>query len=123
MEDGIALETHTAYHSILDNPRFIEQDYRAEIVESAQFITERTGVPVCALFTPFGSGYDQETDTINPHVVAACEEAGIRFVVGIAGGRAPIPTAIPSGEVIYVGRVGPGLTNDADGARYEIEHW
>ena len=123
IEAGIALETHTAFHSYLDNPNFTARDYEAEIIESAQFITARSGVAVCALITPYGSGYNPETGEINPQVAAACREADIRFVVGIAGGRTPISTAITTDTVVCLGRVGPGLTNDADGALYEMEHW
>ena len=121
--DGIALETHAAHHSNLDNPNFTENDYEIEIVESAQYIAQWTQVPVRALVTPYGSGYDHETHAINPNVVAACQQTDIRFVVGIIGGRDPIPKYTDPDEVLYVGRVGPGLTNDLVGARYEIEHW
>jgi peptidoglycan/xylan/chitin deacetylase (PgdA/CDA1 family) len=122
-DDGIALETHAAHHSNLDDPNFTESDYQIEIVDSAQYIAQWTQVPVRALVTPYGSGYDHETGMINPNVVAACLQADIRFVVGIIGGRDPIPKNTAPDEVLYVGRVGPGLTDDLFGARYEIEHW
>jgi hypothetical protein len=121
--DGIALETHSAHHSNLDTPSFTRQDYAVEIIDSARMIAARTGVPVQTLFTPYGSGYDRETKLVNPQVVTACQDAGIRFVVGIVDGREPLSTYTPAEDVLYVGRVGPGLTDDLAGAQYEIEHW
>lgn len=123
VDDGMALETHAAHHSNLDNAALSDADYETEIVESARYIAHWTQVPVRALVLPYGSGYDHETGTLNLKVVAACQHAGIRFMVGIIGGRDPIAKYAEPDQVLYVGRVGPGLTDDLAGARYEIEHW
>ena len=123
VEDGIAIESHSSYHSNLDRYNLTERDYQIEIVESARVIEERTGQAVRALMTPYGSGYDRETGQLNEKVIATMKEANIRFMVGILDGRDPIPTDIALDEVIYLGRVGPGLTDDANGALYEMTHW
>lgn len=60
---------------------------------------------------------------ITPQVIQACEQAGLRFIVGIVNGRAPIRVPINTGDVLYVGRVGLGVNNDAYGAGLEIEFW
>jgi len=122
-EQGIAFETHTAYHSVLGRHEMTWTDYEAEIITSAGFISEKIGVPVRALVTPYGSGYDIETDTVTPEVIKACSEAGLRFIVGIVNGRAPIQIPIQNADVLYVGRVGPGVNNDVYGAQLEIEFW
>lgn len=123
LDEGIALETHTGYHSNLDRYDFRPRDYEVEIVESAALIRERTGYDVRALVTPFGSGHNAETGQIHPQVLEACQQAGLRFVVGITGGREPLPTLPADDELLYVGRVGPGLTDDAAGALYEMRAW
>ena len=123
LQDGIRLETHTAYHSNLDNPTFAAGDYEEEIGGSAALIRARTGCDVRALILPYGSGHYAQTGKTNPRIVAACQQAGLRFVVGITGGRTPLPVDIAPDEVLYVGRVGPGVSDDAWGALYELAHW
>lgn len=122
-EQGIAFETHTAYHSVLGRRGMTWDEYETEIITSAAFISEKIGVPVRALVTPYGSGYDMASDTVTPEVIQACEEAGLRFIVGIVNGRAPIQIPIQNTSVLYVGRVGPGVNNDVYGAQLEIEFW
>lgn len=122
-EHGIAFETHTAYHSVLGRRAMTWADYEAEIITSAQFISEKIGIPVRALVTPYGSGYDMATNIVTPQVIQACEQAGLRFIVGIVNGRAPIRVPIQHSDVLYVGRVGPGVNNDVYGAGLEIEFW
>lgn len=122
-EQGIAFETHTAYHSVLGKRAMTWADYETEIITSATFITEKIGLPVRALVTPYGSGYDMATNTVTPQVIQACQQAGLRFIVGIVNGRAPIRVPIQHNDVLYVGRVGPGVNNDVYGAQLEIEFW
>lgn len=123
LDDGIALETHTAYHSHLGRHDFTARDYAAEIVESAQWIRSRTGYNVRALVTPYGSGYNAETGEVLAPVLEACHAANLRFVVGIVGGRAPLPLNPAPQDIFYVGRVGPSLSDDAPGALYEMTYW
>jgi len=122
-QDGIRLETHTAYHSNLDNPALTDRDLEAEIGGSAALIRERTGCDVRALVLPYGNGCNARTGAIDPRIEAACQRAGLRFVVGITGGRAPLPVDIGPDDVLYVGRVGPGISDDAHGALHELAHW
>jgi len=121
--DGIRLETHTAYHSNLDNSAFTPSDYDEEIGRSAALIRERTGCDVRALVLPFGNGHCARTGETDPRIVAACQGAGLRFVVGITGGRAPLPVDSAPDDVLYVGRVGPGVSDNAWGALHELTHW
>jgi peptidoglycan/xylan/chitin deacetylase (PgdA/CDA1 family) len=120
---GIAFETHTSNHGFLGQSGMTQADYDAEIITSAAFITEKIGLPARALVTPYGSGYDMDTDTVTPQVITSCEKAGLRFIVGIVNGRAPIRVPINTNDVLYVGRVGPGVNNDVYGAQLEIEFW
>jgi len=112
LRDGIALESHTAYHSNLDNPNFDDDDYIAEIVTSAQTIHERTGSDVRALITPYGSGYNYQSDRVNPWVMAACRHAGLRFIVGISEGREALAMRPRPRDVFYVGRIQPWGENE-----------
>jgi peptidoglycan/xylan/chitin deacetylase (PgdA/CDA1 family) len=120
---GIEFATHTAYHSNLDNPTFTADDYYEEIVVSARVIRARAASPVTALVTPYGSGYDYAADSIRPGVLQACQEAHLRFVVGIVGGRVPIPLNPPPDAVIYLGRMPPGIDGTVDSSLYELHHW
>jgi peptidoglycan/xylan/chitin deacetylase (PgdA/CDA1 family) len=122
-EHGIELVTHGSYHSNLDNEALTDAELTEEIGGSADMIRERTGQPVPALVTPFGSGYSRAKHAINPRVVAACQQAGIRFVVGIVEGRAPLDVLPENETVYYLGRVPPGIDNSVGGALYEVAHW
>lgn len=121
--DGYGLESHTSYHSNLNDPSWIEQDYQAEIVDSARVIRLRTGQPVRALITPFGSGYDTEHGVLNPMVADACRKAKIPFVAGIVGGRESIQLPFIQQEVYYCGRCSMGIDDTNAGGIFEIEHW
>lgn len=120
---GFELATHTSHHSVLDNPKWVDQDYKVEIGDSAAMITARTGQPVRTLVTPFGSGYDIKTQTINPQVVKACRESNIRFVVGIATGKKHMHLDAQAGDVIYMGRIAPGNDYPVNDALYFIKWW
>ncbi|HEX2618887.1 MAG TPA: polysaccharide deacetylase family protein [Phototrophicaceae bacterium] len=122
-EDGYGLENHTSYHSNLDNPKWIAEDYRAEIVSSAAEIRHRTGQPVHALITPFGSGYDTTTGTLLPMVSAACKQGDLSFAVGIVGGRTPIQRPIQQRGVYYLGRCTMGIDDTNASGIWEVEHW
>jgi len=78
---------------------------------------------VRALVLPFGNGHCARTGETDPRIVAACQGAGLRFVVGITGGRAPLPVDSAPDDVLYVGRVGPGVSDNAWGALHELAHW
>lgn len=121
-EQGIELTTHTSNHLNLDDPTLTVDEFRDEISGSAAFIQDRTGQPVRALVTPFGSGYDRPNDVVTPPVAQACAAANIPFVVGIVEGREPISRPAADG-VIYLGRVPPGVDNTVGGAMYEVRNW
>jgi peptidoglycan/xylan/chitin deacetylase (PgdA/CDA1 family) len=129
VEEGFELASHTSYHSnfnALDSgPRadFTAVDYEAEIVRSAALIEAKLGergldYRVQTLITPYGSGYSykQPDSAIHPGIVAACGQTNIRFVVGIAQGRAPLPWADLAGDepVVYTGRIPPAYMAEGD---------
>lgn len=122
-QQHIELANHTASHTMLDNPRWMEADYEIEIVASAQTIAQYTGQAVKTLITPYGSGYHQQRNEVNPAVVAACQRAGIRFVVGIVEGRQPLPLNPAHDDVLYLGRTVPGPDNTLSGAQEGIARW
>lgn len=123
VDEGIEFATHTAYHSNLDDPAFTAEDFREEIVESARSIQRATGQPVRALVTPYGSGYDRQTGSIRPEIVTACQDARIQFVIGITGGRQPIPLEPDPDEVIYLGRMPAGIDDTLESTLFELHHW
>jgi peptidoglycan/xylan/chitin deacetylase (PgdA/CDA1 family) len=120
---GFELATHTAHHSNLDNPKWLEGDYQAEIVESAALITAKTGQPVRTLVTPYGSGYDTQNRAINPNVLAAARGAGLRFIIGIATGKRYVHMERQAGDIIYAGRIAPGGEYTVNDALYYIKYW
>jgi len=122
-EQGIELATHTAYHSNLNDPALTAEDFEAEIVGSAQTICQRTGQPVHALVTPFGSGYNRTTGALHPLICAMCQQARIRFVSGIVEGHGPLPASVGDSDVIYTGRVPPGIDGTLESTLFEVHHW
>jgi peptidoglycan/xylan/chitin deacetylase (PgdA/CDA1 family) len=122
-QQHIELATHTAHHQVLDNPRWTDADYDIEIMASAHMIAERSGQPVKTLITPYGSGYDQQQNELNPAVMAACQRAGIRFVVGIVEGRQPLALNPADDAVLYLGRTVPGPDDTLSGAQTGIANW
>lgn len=122
-DDGIELASHSASHTNLDNPDIKPEDFHFEIVESVQMIEDRTGHRVRSFVTPFGSGYDRPTATLHPQVRAACQAAGIRFVVGIVDGRSDLSMYPASDKLLYVGRATPGTDNSLDGTIYTLGTW
>lgn len=123
VDQGMELATHTAYHSILDNPKFTAEDYQREIGDSAALIEAKTRQPVLTLVTPFGSGYDVKTHTLNPHVLEAARQAKLRFIVGIATGYRHIHEDLSAGDVIYAGRANPGDENTVADVLYYFKYW
>ena len=123
MGDGMELATHTSYHSNLDNPKFIDEDYRVEIVDSAGMIAAKTGETVRTLITPYGSGYDVKSQAVNPQVLHACQQASLRFIVGITTGQRHIHTNIESGDIIYTGRANPSNEHTVNDALYYVKYW
>jgi hypothetical protein len=120
----IEIASHGSYHSNLNNPMFKLDDFRAEIVDSTRMIEAKTGQKVTAFVTPFGSGYDRPTGTVNPRLIDAVKEAGINFVVGILDGRRPLNISdINSESVYYVGRMVPGAHDSLEGFNWEKDHW
>jgi hypothetical protein len=117
---GISLESHTSYHSNLDNPNFTEVDYQAEIVDSTALIEQYTGKSVSALITPFGSGYDAVNGYVKEPILAACQDARLPFVVGIVGGRGVLP---PTEHTAYMGRATMGLDDRNASGLFEVENW
>jgi hypothetical protein len=120
---GISLETHTSYHSNLDNPNFTERDFYAEIVDSTEMIRDLTGKTVSALITPFGSGYDAAQHRVNPQVMKAAAEAKLPFIVGIVGGRGSLPHLHRTTPITYMGRATMGIDDTNTSGLYEVEHW
>lgn len=109
----VELATHTQSHPNLNNGALTPNDLSREIGGSARLIQERTGQPVTTLITPYGSGVTQE-GVIAPRVLEASAEAGIRFVVGIAGMREPVANTSQNGTAIYgVGRIMPDDNQDS----------
>lgn len=121
--EGFELATHTSYHSNLDNPKFIASDYQSEVVDSAAMITERSGEAVRTLVTPYGSGFDLKTGVINPNVLNACQEANLKFMVGITTGQRHVHGNIEAGDVIYAGRADPSNDNTVADALYYVKYW
>lgn len=120
---GIELATHTAYHSNLDNPKFIAEDYSSEIVDSAAMIEARTGQAVRTLITPYGSGYDIKNRALNPYVLEACRQGNLRFMIGISTGQRHIHLDTQAGDVIYAGRANPGNAHTVNDSLYYIKYW
>lgn len=136
VDEGFELATHTSEHSNFNRrngqPRedFSQEDYDAEIIDSAEFIFERTAQPVTALITPYGSGFDRSTGEIHGRVANACRQTSIKFVVGINDGRAPLPHTLFSDpqSLIYLGRGTPHPTPEskigsAKDAMFGINYW
>lgn len=123
VDEGIELATHTSYHSNLDNPKFTGDDYQVEIADSAVMITEKTDQVVRSLITPYGSGYDVEHQTLNPHVLAACRTANLRFMVGITTGQRHVHVDTEAGDVIYTGRANPGNEYPVNDTLYYVKYW
>ncbi|HEX2908580.1 MAG TPA: polysaccharide deacetylase family protein [Phototrophicaceae bacterium] len=121
--EGMELATHTAYHSNLDNARFDAADYESEIVDSAAMIEAQTGYAVRSLVTPFGSGYDITTGTLNPNVLQAARAANLGFIVGISTGQRHVHVDTQAGDVIYTGRANPGDQYPVNDALYYVKHW
>jgi peptidoglycan/xylan/chitin deacetylase (PgdA/CDA1 family) len=121
--EGMELATHTSYHSNLDNPKFTEIDYRAEIVDSAEMIRLKTGQPVRTLITPYGSGYDLATQTLNPYVHTACQQANLRFVAGIATGVHRLRMTRHEGDILYTARIQPSTEYTVNDSLYYIRYW
>lgn len=120
---GYGLENHTSYHSNLDNPKWIEDDYHAEIGDAAWEIRNRTGQPARTVITPFGSGYDHDEKRLNPLIAAACRRARIPFVVGIVGGREAITLPLFDRRASYLGRCTMGIDDTNASGIWEVEHW
>jgi hypothetical protein len=129
VEEGFELASHTSYHSnfnALDSgPRadFRAVDYETEIVRSAALIEAKLGergldYRVQTLITPYGSGYSykQPEPAVHPGIIAACRQTNIKFVVGIAQGRAPLPLAslLNAEAVVYTGRIPPAYLAEGD---------
>jgi peptidoglycan/xylan/chitin deacetylase (PgdA/CDA1 family) len=129
IEEGFELASHTSYHSnfnALDSgprPDFTAVDYEAEIVRSVALIEAKLGergldYPMRTLITPYGSGYayKQPDAAIHPGIVAACSRTKVKFVVGIAQGRSPLPFAGLAGDrpIVYTGRIPPAYTAEGD---------
>lgn len=121
--EGIELANHTAYHSNLDNPRWLPDDYHTEIVDSTAMIGTNTGHPVRTLVTPFGSGYDLKTGTLNPNVLKAARQADLRFIIGISTGQRHVHLDIQDGDLIYAGRANPGDQHTVNDALYYVRYW
>lgn len=122
-ETGYGLENHTSYHSNLDNPNWVEDDYHTEIGDAAWEIRTRTGQPAHAIITPFGSGYDHDHKRLNPMIAAACRRARIPFVVGIVGGREAIELPLYERRAAYLGRCTMGIDDTNASGIWEVEHW
>lgn len=123
---GIEFATHTALHTDLGRQDLTLEDYRSEIVSSAEEIYARTGQKVTTLILPFGNGYNIETGTMNQNIVAFCKKAGIQIVVGIRGGRMPIKLVDSSDDSVFLmGRTLPGLQDKetVESAMWEVNHW
>lgn len=130
VRQGFELATHTSYHSNFNaadttaRRDFGDQDYRAEIVASAQMIEEemrKRGIDykVRTLITPYGSGYSRQQPNPGVHqqILNACAKTNIRIVVGIVGGREPVVLNPDekNKEIVYVGRTPPFYTQNAEG--------
>lgn len=136
IEQGMEIATHTSHHQTLSSsnstPRsdFRQTDFEEEIVDSALLIEDELAkrnfkYKVRTLITPFGSGYSysQPVQEIHPQVQKACEKAGVKFVVGIAGGRDPVEinTFTENDGVVYVGRTQP--SEDSKGLNPSSTTW
>jgi peptidoglycan/xylan/chitin deacetylase (PgdA/CDA1 family) len=127
---GFELATHTSHHSNFNRrdsgPRddFGPADYEGEIGRSAALISAQLAeqgisYQTDTLITPYGSGYSYKLPhpAIHPGIETACRQAGIRQVVGIVGGRTPIPPhelADPR-HLLYLGRAAPVYHPDTSG--------
>jgi hypothetical protein len=135
VEEGFELASHTSYHSNFNardsgpRPDFTAVDYEAEIVRSAALIEAKLGergldYRVQTLITPYGSGYayKQPNPDVHPGIVAACQQTNIKFVVGIAQGRAPLPASrlAAAGSIVYAGRIPPAYLAEGDEAARPI---
>jgi len=99
---GWEMDSHSNTHSIL--PSLKADDLREEIVGSAKRLADGIGRPPFALIAPYGNVYERG-DRFDLRIFEYAAEVGLKFVVGIAGGRSfdatqPAP--------YYVGRVGVG---------------
>jgi peptidoglycan/xylan/chitin deacetylase (PgdA/CDA1 family) len=132
VEEGFELASHTSYHSNFNavdtgpRPDFTAVDYEAEIVRSAHLIETKLGerglaYQVQTLITPYGSGYSYQlpAPAIHPGICLACQQTNIKFVVGIAQGREPLPLLelLDETTLLYTGRLAPiYVTSEQDGA-------
>jgi peptidoglycan/xylan/chitin deacetylase (PgdA/CDA1 family) len=129
VEEGFELASHTSYHSNFNavdtgpRPDFTAVDYEAEIVRSARLIETKLGergltYQVQTLITPYGSGYAYQLPApdIHPGIRLACQQTNIKFVVGIAQGRSPLPLSalLDDNQLVYTGRTGPVYVTDEE---------
>jgi peptidoglycan/xylan/chitin deacetylase (PgdA/CDA1 family) len=121
--DNIELATHTSEHTVLDNPDFTAAEYDAEVLNSVQMITAKTGYRVRSLITPYGSGYNRYTNEVNPQVYAAAARANLRFIVGILDGRQPLPLHPTAETLYYVGRTTPVQNGWLRSVKASIANW
>ena len=118
-ENGFEMATHTSEHTNFNQrdssarADLTQEHINAEIINSATMIQERIQQPVTALITPYGSGFNRQTQEIHAGIIEACQQANIRMVIGITDGREPISIeALENPDsILYCGRTTPGNDN------------
>lgn len=122
---GVELATHTQTHQNLVDRRLTPDDFQREIGGSAAFITARTGQSVTTLVLPYGNATadGRHDGPLYAPVETACRAARIGMVIGVAGGRVPLPSREPgTAPVYFVGRVGP-LTGHFNSIYGDVTYW
>lgn len=107
---GFELATHTSNHSNL--PTYGRAGIEAEVADSVNRIELGTGIRPITLILPYGAGAGDE------RIFEVSAEAGIEFVVGIAGMERYLTKF---GLATFVPRV--GTLDDFQAQVWEIEHW
>ena len=121
-EWGMAVETHTVNHRYL--PGALPPEVEFEIVESARRIAAGVGISPVALVLPYGAE-DTSGNEQAPGLIPFSQEAHLKFLVGITGGRQITAGALPIPQdeyPVYVGRVGANKDQPGE-TLWEIQHW
>ena len=100
---GWELDTHTTHHYDLPQLKTVDE-MRAEVVDSAQMITDGVGQTPTSLIVPFAAMYIRG-GAFDQRIFDVSSEAKLDFVVGMKEGRY-VDTDQPP---IYLGRVGVGV--------------
>jgi hypothetical protein len=129
-DEGFEMATHTSEHTNFNHADssarvdLSQEHIDAEIINSAHMIQGHIEHPVNVLITPYGSGFNRQTQEIHPDIISACQRANIRMVIGITDGRSAtsLESITDPHSILYCGRTTPGNDNAYE-AIYNVNMW